>query len=239
MSEWFTRWFGREYLNLYPHRNEAEARAAIALVESVIDVRTMRRALDLACGTGRHTRVLCDDVWTVGLDLSAALLGVARDEAPRVPYVRGDMRCLPFAEHVFGLVVNLFTSFGYFDTDEQNRRVLDEVQRVIERGGWFVLDYLNAHQVRTRLVPEDTRRVGGRLITQRRRITADGRYVEKHISSNDSPQTYLERVRLFDAADLRALLRDAGFTIEREFGNYNGAPLQRGSQRVILMARAA
>lgn len=239
MSEWFTRWFGREYLDLYPHRNAAEARAAIALIERVVPVRRMRRALDLACGTGRHTRVLWDAVWTVGFDLSPTLLGVAHEEAPQVPYVRGDMRRLPFGARTFDLVVNLFTSFGYFDTDAENRQVLAEVQRVIAPGGWVVLDYLNAHQVHTRLVPQDTRRVGPRLVTQRRRITADGRFVEKHISSSDSPQTYLERVRLFEPADLRRLLADAGFTVQHEFGNYQGAPLRRGSQRVILVACAA
>jgi SAM-dependent methyltransferase len=238
VSEWFTRWFGKEYLDLYPHRNEAEARAAVALIERAVDVSGMKRALDLACGTGRHTRVLCDAVWTVGLDLSAALLEVARAESPHVPYVRGDMRRLPFAPRSFGLVVNLFTSFGYFDTDEENRAVLAEVKRVIEPGGWFVLDYLNAFQVYTRLVPEDTRRIGPRLVTQRRRITPDGRFVEKRISSSDSTQTYLERVRLLEPASLRALLTDAGFGVEQAFGNYAGAPLQRGSQRVILVARA-
>lgn len=239
MSEWFTRWFGKEYLDLYPHRNDAEARSVVGLIEQAVDLGGVRRALDLACGSGRHTRVLCDRVWTVGLDLSMALLEVARAESPHAPYVRGDMRRLPFAAHAFELVVNLFTSFGYFDTDDESRHVLAEVRRVIAPQGWFVLDYLNAPHVRAKLVPQDTRKVGSRVITQTRRITDDGRYVEKHISSNDSPQTYLERVRLFDAADLRALLRDAGFTIEREFGNYNGAPLRRGSQRVILMARAA
>lgn len=239
MSEWFTRWFGKEYLDLYPHRNDAEARAAVALIERAVDVTRMDRALDLACGTGRHTRVLCDAVWTVGLDLSPALLDVARSESPHVPYVRGDMRCLPFTPRSFGLVVNLFTSFGYFEADEENRSVLAEVRRVIEPGGWFVLDYLNAFQVYSRLVPEDTRRVGPKLVTQRRRITPDGRFVEKYISSTASTQTYLERVRLFGPADLRALLVDAGFAVEREFGNYAGAPLRRGSQRVILVARAA
>ena len=239
MSEWFTRWFGREYLDLYPHRNDAEARSAVGLVEQAVDLGGVTRALDLACGSGRHTRVLCDRVWTVGLDLSMPLLEVARAESPDVPYVRGDMRRLPFPPHVFELIVNMFTSFGYFDTDDENRHVLAEVRRVIAPRGWFVLDYLNAPHVRARLVPKDTRKVGSRVVTQKRRITPDDRYVEKHISADHLDRTYLERVRLFDPADLRALLTDAGFTIEHEFGNYAGHALQRGSERAIFVARAA
>lgn len=239
MSEWFTRWFGKEYLDLYPHRNDAEARAVVALIEQAVELRDVTRALDLGCGSGRHTRVLCDRVWTVGLDLSMALLDVARAESPDVPYVRGDMRRLPFDSHAFELVVNLFTSFGYFDTDDENRHVLAEVRRVIAPRGWFVLDYLNAPHVRAKLVPQDTRKVGSRVVTQRRRITEDDRYVEKQISADHTDRTYLERVRLFDPAQLRALLAEAGFTIEREFGNYAGSALQRGSERAIFVARAA
>jgi len=164
------------------------------------------------------------------------LLQVAISEAPEVPYVRADMRALPFAGAGFDLVVNLFTSFGYFSSDEENRVVLSEVNRVLRSGGVFVLDYLNADQVRTTLVPHDTQRVRGRVVTQDRRITADGLYVEKEISVAGSPRRYLERVRLFEAEELRCLLRDAGFTVVHELGEYSGASLGAESSRAIFFA---
>ncbi|HEY8310483.1 MAG TPA: class I SAM-dependent methyltransferase, partial [Gemmatimonadaceae bacterium] len=218
MSEWFTRWFGKEYLDLYPHRDEREARAVIRLIRNTVFPRADGRALDLACGSGRHTRALCKHIWTVGLDLSMEMLRVAIAESPHVPYVRGDMRELPFADAAFDLVVNLFTSFGYFSSDEENRAVLNEVSRVLQRGGVFVLDYLNADQVRATLVPHDTRRVRDRVVTQDRRITADGRYVEKEISAVGLDRTVTERVRMFEPDELRCLLHDAGFAIEHELG---------------------
>jgi ubiquinone/menaquinone biosynthesis C-methylase UbiE len=236
MSEWFTRWFGREYLDLYPHRDDREARSVVRLIRNTVPFKTDGHALDLACGSGRHTRALSEHVWTVGFDLSAELLGMAASESPGIPYVRGDMRSLPFAGDSFNLVVNLFTSFGYFSSDDENRAVLTEVNRVLERGGVFVLDYLNADQVRSSLVPHDTRRVGGRVVSQRRRITESGRYVEKQISSAGSARTYMERVRLFEPADLRCLLHDAGFTITRELGDYDGTPLTSKSVRAIFFA---
>lgn len=239
MSEWFTRWFGREYLDLYPHRDEREARAVVRLIRNVISPEPASRALDLACGSGRHTRALCQQIWTVGLDLSRALLQVAKAEAPDVPYVRADMRVLPFARDSFDLVVNLFTSFGYFSSDEENRVALSEVNRVIRRGGVFVLDYFNADQVRATLVAHDTRRIGNRTVTQDRRITGDGRYVEKEISSAGSPVRYLERVRLFEPDDLRCLLHDAGFSVDHEMGDYTGAPLGADSARAIFFAHSS
>lgn len=237
MTEWFTRWFGKEYLDLYPHRDEAEARAAIDMILRTLGDVRMRAALDLACGSGRHTRALCDHVWTVGLDLSPTLIHIAAAESPGVPFVRADMRILPFAGDTFDLVVNLFTSFGYFETDEENRTVLREVHRVLADEGTFVLDYLNADNVRETLVPLDTREVGERTVTQRRSITADGRYVEKQISATHCSNTYLERVRLFEPDELRALLAEAGFVITHELGDYDGSPLDPQSPRTIFFAR--
>jgi ubiquinone/menaquinone biosynthesis C-methylase UbiE len=239
MSEWFTRWFGREYLDLYPHRDEHEARSVVRLLRNTIAPRLDGRALDLACGSGRHTRALCKHTWTVGLDLSMEMLRIAISESPHIPYVRADMRELPFATGSFELVVNLFTSFGYFSSDDENRVVLTEVNRVLQQGGVFVLDYLNADQVRSSLVPHDTRRVADRMITQERRITADGRYVEKEISAKGSPRTYMERVRLFEPDELRVLLHGAGFAIDHELGDYAAGPLGPTSPRAIFFAHRA
>jgi SAM-dependent methyltransferase len=160
MNDWFERWFGAEYLALYPHRDEEEARAVVALVCRTVAGKQIDRILDLACGSGRHARALTELGWTVGIDLSMTLLEVAQRQRPHDPYVRGDMRALPFADGTFALTVNLFTSFGYFDTDDQNEEVVAEISRVTRVGGTFVLDYLNAPQVRDTLVPEDETMVG-------------------------------------------------------------------------------
>lgn len=237
MTEWFTRWFGKEYLDLYPHRDEHEARAAVDMILGTLGYPPMQRALDLACGSGRHTRALCEHVWTVGLDLSADLLEVAKQESPELPYVRADMRVLPFAGGVFDLVVNLFTSFGYFAADDENRTVLREVHRVLRGGGTFVLDYLNADHVRATLVPEDTMEVGHRRVTQRRSISADGRFVEKRITVAGSTQSYLERVRLFEPDELRCLMQGADLAIMRELGDYDGSAHGGDSPRIILFAQ--
>lgn len=236
MSEWFTRWFGKEYLDLYPHRDDAEARSVVRLIRNTAALEPNGRALDLACGAGRYTRALCEHIWTVGFDLSMDLLRIAISESPHIPYVRGDMRELPFASDSLDLVVNLFTSFGYFSSDEENRVVFSEVNRVLRGGGLFVLDYLNANHVRTSLVAEDSRRVGDRMVTQKRRITADGRYVEKEISAEGCGQRFEERVRLFEPDDLRCLLHAAGFAIEHELGDYTGGPLTSESPRAVFFA---
>ena len=236
MTEWFTQWFGKEYLDLYPRRDDREARAAVRMIRNAIPLHPDGRALDLACGSGRHVRALRKHTWTVGLDLSMELLSVAHAESEGAPYVRGDMRELPFRDQAFDLVVNLFTSFGYFSSDGENRLVLDEVGRVLKTGGTLVIDYLNADQVRATLIPRDSCLIGNRLVTQTRRITPDGRYVEKEISADGFERTYMERVRLFEPDDIRCLLHDAGLEIDREIGDYAGGPLDGDSPRAIFFA---
>lgn len=238
MTEWFERWFGEEYLALYPHRDEREAASALGLVESNLGGLKVARALDLACGAGRHSRLLKERWATTGFDLSAALLARAKAADPDGFYVRGDMRALPFVDHGFDLVVNLFTSFGYFDNDAQHLRVLAEVARVTRRGGKFVLDFLNPDHVRSTLVPKESSNLGGRSVEVRREISPDERFVVKTIASGGEggDQTFVERVRLFDRMDLETMLEESGFGVEQVLGDYAGAPHSDSSPRTIVFA---
>jgi SAM-dependent methyltransferase len=237
-DDWFEDWFGEEYLALYEHRDHHEAREVAALIAERMGDTVDAPVLDLACGAGRHQRTLCErGWWTVGLDLSPSLLRAARAEDRTAPLVRADMRELPFATGSFALVVNLFTSFGYFRDDAQHRRVLSEVARVVRPGGWFVLDYLHAIQVRQSLVHRDERTVGTVTVEQEREISSDGRFVRKTITIGDLGRTFVERVRLFEPSELSALCTGAGFVVDTVVGDYDGSALRDDSPRTILFAR--
>ena len=146
------------------------------------------------------------------------------------------MRTLPFSDCAFELVVNLFTSFGYFSNDDAHRRVLDEVARVTCPGGWFVLDYLNARHVRQSLVPVDVRTVGQHTIEQERSISDDGRFVRKTITIGEFGRTFVERVRLFEPEELTAMVSSSGYSVVELLGDYAGAPLGPESTRTIVIA---
>jgi ubiquinone/menaquinone biosynthesis C-methylase UbiE len=244
MAEWYERWFGEEYLALYPHRDERDAAAAVALLERQLGAAAVRpaeqngkfRILDLACGAGRHMRLLDKFGWSAGLDLSPVLLRLARRSDPHGAYVRADMRVLPFADESFALVTNLFTSFGYFEMDEEHGRVLQEVRRVLRPGGTFMLDFFNAAHVRRNLVPYDEREVGGTIVQQHRSISPDGRYVLKRIVVTPDGRTFVERVRLFERQELAHMLEGAGFRNSTVFGNYAGAAATDEAPRAIFFA---
>jgi SAM-dependent methyltransferase len=235
-ADWFEEYFGEDYLRIYQHRDESEAERAIDLIAAHVRGREIKAVLDLGCGAGRHSKALCERWWTVGLDLSAALLRIARREVPDAPYVRADMRELPFADESFDLVVNLFTSFGYFEDDRENARILDRVATAMRPGGTLVIDFLNASDVRRNLVPYDERVENGITIEQSRTITTDDRFVEKTIRLRERGREYVERVRLLSARDLERMLESAGFEVVNCFGDYVGATWSENSPRTILFA---
>lgn len=244
MTEWFEQWFGEEYHALYPHRDEDDARRAVALIRRAIPWQRGERVLDLACGPGRHAAELERlGARVVGFDLSRAMLRRAR-ERTRAPLVRGDMRALPFRPASFRLAVNLFTSFGYFLDDAENRLVVRQVAESLDSGGYFILDYLNAEQVRRSMIGVDSpmpqrRHEDGdnRDVRITRRIEPDGRFVIKEIELRDEGRKFEERVRLYDRDELIALLTASGIEVQECFGDYDGRPAAADTPRIILLAR--
>src|SRR6476660_2361115 len=156
MTECCEEWFGEEYLQLYPHRDAAEAERAVGLILDRVGFAAGWRVLDVACGAGRHARAFeLVRARCVGLDLSAALLRVARG-VTGAPLVRADMRALPIRPRSMDLTVDLFTSFGYFDRDSEHAGSLAEMVSTVRTCGWFVIDFLNGRAVRSRLEARET-----------------------------------------------------------------------------------
>jgi len=243
-SPWYRRWFGETYLELYPHRDEAEAGHAVQLLLDEGQLDPGASVLDLACGAGRHLRRLREHgLPSMGLDLSHPLLLRAKALEPDERLVRSDMRALPFASDQFSAVTSFFTSFGYFASDDDDRRVLTEIRRVLRRGGCLLLDFLNANRVRKTLIPRDEREVDGRLVVQERQLVDGGRAVEKTIrierEGGREPALFHERVRLYLPDELGALLVSSGLTPERWFGDYQGNALADSAPRVIALAHAS
>lgn len=237
---WFREWFGETYLELYPHRDEEEARRGVDLFRELAGPAPGARVLDLACGAGRHLAPLAEaGLRPVGLDLSRPLLRRAREGAD-APLARGDMRALPFRAGAFDAVVQFFTSFGYFRRREEDRRVLEEVRRVLRPGGAFLLDFLHADRVRRELVAEDVREIGGRTVRQRRSIDGDRvvKEIEVEREGEGEADTYHERVRLYEPEELEAMLASVGLRVRERRGDYRGAPFGRDAPRLLLAGEA-
>jgi SAM-dependent methyltransferase len=169
--------------------------------------------------------------------LSRTLLRIARGVTD-APLVRADMRELPIRPGSMDLTVSLFTSFGYFESDEEHAGALREMVGTLRPGGWFVIDFLNASEVRGRLVPRERVPVLGGVVDVARSVSPDERYVCKSIVTSDG-RKFVERVRLFEPAEIAAMLEDAGVEVRHRFGDYDAGPLAPGSPRTILAGSVA
>lgn len=236
---WWESWFGEEYLDLYPHRDLASARREASFALTHLPPRPTP-LLDLCCGTGRHSIPLAEaGSPPVGLDYSAPLLDLARRRDRHVLLVRGDMRALPFHDGSFRAVVNFFTSFGYFRTEEENRAVVTEIERVLCPGGAFLCDTFGRDHVLARLVPEERRSCAGKEFRIRRSWNASTARLEKEIEVRraGSAEIFRESVRAYAPNELVALLEGSGLAVASLWGDFDASPLGPDSPRLIVLAR--
>ncbi|MFQ5652787.1 MAG: class I SAM-dependent methyltransferase [bacterium] len=241
-TAWYQAWFGQDYLKVYPHRDEDEARKQVAFVEHVLPLHPLHNILDLGCGSGRHALELSRRGYAVTcLDLSPVLLNLAKQKNPEtccLRFVIGDMRHLPF-EEAFDSVVSFFTTFGYFETDDENLETLKNIERVLKPGGTFLQDYLNKSFVIKNLVPFDRRTENGHEIIQERTYNRTGERIEKKITLKErgSVREYFESVRLYTLEEMQRLFAMTHLTLEETFGDFDGRPFSEDSPRLILVGR--
>lgn len=236
---WYKDWFAdQRYIELYGHRDDVEADELVTLIEQTIGVDKERRVLDVACGAGRHLISFARRGYTnlSGQDLSSTLIEEAKREAGNCPiqFSVRDMRD-PIPER-YDLILNIFTSFGYFATDEENEHIIANCGEALSPGGYFVLDYLNTPYVKEHLITEDEKVLeSGTRVRQKREIR-DGRVI-KHISFDDGTE-FIESVRLYTHEELMQMFDHAQLRIKATYGSYTGEPYDVAhSNRLIIIAQ--
>jgi len=236
---WYEQSFGKDYLTVYRHRDETRAEEEVRRICGWLELPVGAEVLDLCCGMGRHSMALHALGYRVtGLDLSEALLAEARvrDARSQIEWVKGDMRRLPFARP-FDAIVNLFTSFGYFDDDADNFQVVREIDRHLKPGGKWMIDFLNPDFVVSNLVP-CSERVEGNLSIREERSLAEDRVVKRITiaEKNRDVRRYREQVRLYRLPDFENMVAATGLSIDRVYGDYHGRPYDPlSSPRMIMV----
>jgi ubiquinone/menaquinone biosynthesis C-methylase UbiE len=199
------------------------------------------RILDVRCGHGRHTAELARRGHRVtGVDLNDAPLGVARAHAPDAELLQGDMRELP-VDGPFDVVLNLWTSLGYFEDDADNERALAEFARVAAPGGAVVIETINPFYLHQHLRPHgwDELPDGSLLLDDRELDPVSGRTntIATLVAPDGSRRDLPNSIRLYTVPELGSLCRRAGLGVERVYAGYDGVPFDGDSFRYILVAR--
>lgn len=243
MPEWFEEWFSsEEYLTVYKHRDDSDAGLLTELISSALKSKNISSVLDLACGAGRHSILLAQKGYSVtAVDLSENLLQLGREKSKllglNINFLPADLRNFKL-DGQFDLVINLFTSFGYFITDEENFNIFTIAYKHLVNNGYFVFDYFNSEYIRNNLNRYNVEVIDQYKIAQKRGIV-DGRVIKEiNITSPGRKKRYFESVKLYDSSIILRKFEEIGFKIEKVFGNYYGEPFdENSSQRLIIIAK--
>ncbi|MBK7979873.1 MAG: class I SAM-dependent methyltransferase [Ignavibacteriae bacterium] len=240
-NEWFKDWFSSNYyLDVYNHRNENDAAQIVNLILSQISLKENSNILDAACGIGRHAVKFAENKFNVtAFDLSKNLLSIAiqcaYDKNLKINFIVSDLRNF-FVDEKFDLVANLFTSFGYFETDDENFKFVKHAFQMLNESGYYVLDFLNKEYLQKNIVPFSKKNIDGKRILESRKIVNGRVNKEILISHKDNEVKFSESVRLYSYNELVRNFSQIGFKIFKSFGDYNGNKFdEKESKRCIII----
>jgi SAM-dependent methyltransferase len=236
-ENWFSTWFDTPYYHiLYKNRNDEEAQSFMDNITHYLNMPENGTILDLACGKGRHSIYLNKLGYNVtGVDLSENSIAIAKESSNEtLQFKTHDMR-EPMNE-TYDAVFNLFTSFGYFHTHEDNIKTLKAIKESINEYGFGVIDFFNADFIIENLVAEETKEIDG--ITFHIKRSVENKKIIKEIRFEDKGESFFftEKVSAFTLADFEAMMEEAGIYLLEIFGDYKLRKFYKSqSERLILL----
>lgn len=237
-AEWYVDWFNSPYYHLlYNNRNFNEANFFIDNLCTKLDLQPHARLWDLACGKGRHAIALNKKGFDVtGTDLSENSIAEASQSSnDTLDFLVQDMR-LPFREHYFDAVLNLFTSIGYFKDCDDNVAVFKNVEFALKKHGYFVIDFFNSAKVTSSFNSHYTEQRGDITFCINKKLQ-DG-IINKRIEFSDNGKDYYfeENVSLLTKSDFECFAKDTDLQLQYAFGNYQLEDFnEKTSERLILI----
>ena len=268
-KEWWEGVFGEEYLKTYVDSiTPAKTKAQVDFIVKNLKLRKGVSILDLACGQGRHSIELAKRGYKVtGLDFSKYLINIAKENAKKkrmaADFIQGDMRNLYF-RNKFDAIINIFTSFGYFDKEEDNIKVIKKISRALKPRGKFLVDLANPINLLVQLTPDKQAERKGLLKSVIKdffngiRITTSSEFnpetmvwsMRREWKEKGKKRAYTFNMRSFTLPELKHLFKENGLVVERVWGDFQGSSSQilRGkiredkpycfdSPRMIVLAR--
>ena len=253
---WYIDWFNSPfYHKLYFERDEKEAETFIRKLVDHLQPPSGSLMLDVACGKGRHSRILASLGFHVtGIDISPNSIACAKQfiqtdtpkestgtsgEKENLEFFVHDMR-FPFRVNYFDYAFNFFTSFGYFKTRREHDDAIRTIAKSLKEGGILVIDYLNAHYAEDHLVHHEIKQVNGTTYEIQRWDDETHFYKKIRVSDSSLPQSpeYTEKVAKFSLGDFTDMLSFQGMKLQEVFGDYRfGNYDVRKTPRMIIISK--
>ena len=239
-KKWFQNWFSSPYYHiLYHQRNDEEAEFFIDNLCTFLKPQPEAKLLDIACGRGRHSVYLNKKGYDVtGIDLSNANIKFAQQfENESLQFLVHDMRNA-FYINYFDIAYNLFTSFGYFETEKDHLKALNAFNKSLKKSGILVLDYFNSEKIVRHLTHEEVKHVDGIDFHISKKVE-NGKIIKSISFEHKNKEfSFKEEVKSFSKKNFESMFSQSGFKILNHFGDYSLNPFDEvKSDRLIFICQ--
>ena len=244
--EWWKSFFDKTYLEFGLSPKEEKAKKEVDFILKVLRIPKNALILDLACGIGRHSIELAKRGYrVVGIDFKKEYVDYCKERAKKlslrnVKFMQMDMRDLNF-KNKFDFIINIFTSFGYFKTEEENLRVLRKIVRALKKNGRFLIDVSNRDSILKRFRERDlTKLKEGYILEKRSFDFSTSKINTKWIFLSKSKKKISEKTtssRAYSYHELKSILENSGLKVIKSYGNFKGEKISQDTRRLILIGQ--
>ena len=224
--------------SLTDERTEIEVSAIIEYLEII----NPEKILDLACGFGRHAnRLAALGHQVTGIDITLGFLDIAREDAESkgllVDYQHGDMRTIAY-EDEFDRILVMFTSFGYFD-DDDNLEVLKNVRKALRDDGMVIIDIHNRDAFVKRFQQSFVTEKNSDLMVDRLHFdTMSGRmYNHRFVFRDGVREDKPFSIRLYNPTEMQSMIKEAGLKLHAMYGGWGGEPVSLDAGKMVVIAK--
>lgn len=246
MSSEETPWYeDEEFWKEYPLFGDEGVKESAKEVEDIIslaDLETDMDILDLCCGIGRHSVELADRGYDVtAVDITEHYLEKARKKAEKrgvdIEFVKEDMRIFK-REEEFDIVLNLFTSFGYFEDQDENVKVLKNVYESLRPEGKLIMDVMGKEIMARIFQEKDWKDIEDDIWLFERDVKKDWSWFEDKMMKvvDGGLKEYNTSHWIYSAKELQDMLKRVGFSSVEAYGNYDGEPYDEEAKRLVIIA---
>tara|TARA_B100000700_G_C14984146_1_gene827919 strand:- start:799 stop:1530 length:732 start_codon:yes stop_codon:yes gene_type:complete len=240
VKDWFAKWFDSKYYHiLYKNRDQNEAKKFLKNLTTLEFFKKNIKIIDIACGKGRHSLFLSNLGYDVtGIDLSKNSIKYAKKfEKENLKFDVLDMK-KTYRKNSFDIALNIFTSFGYFEKEEDDIAAIKAISNNLHKEGILIIDFMNSEKIIGNLVKNELKTINGITFNLKRSIKDN--FICKNIqfTDNGSHFEFTEKVKALKLSDFTKLLNFANMKIVQTFGNYYLDKFDnKNSDRLIIVAR--
>lgn len=240
--EWWQDLYNRQiYFDLYEKQDTVVAPQQVEEIVKLLKIQPPAKILDVCCGYGRHSIELAKRGFdVVGVDVSERQIKRAKEIAGNmaISFQIADIRELNF-QNEFDVAVNMFLSFGYFQTVDEDIAALESVFRALKPGGKFLMDFWNREKEIKNFKPTESEKIRDINILKEWKFD----YLKGRLNWRNTvtfpegrKETFEHSIRAYTVVELKQLFEHVGFEFSGVYGSLSGEPFSIDSESTVIVA---